>query len=214
MDQSERAQVRDVNITRQRILKAARREFAEYGLHGARVDRIAEKSHANKSMIYYIFGGKEDLYLAALESLFEEKTELVDPQLMTATLSAAGVGGLIDAFIDVLARNEDAARMLIYDLATGAQTLRRLREKRPDLFQTFERLSDAVNGLMRAGMLPPLDADKSIIFPAMVALLLPVARSCMDLWRSPGTAEYQSLTSLDSWKTYVHDVLTQIMRPA
>ena len=35
---------------------------------GARVDRIAARSRANKRMIYHYFGGKEGLYLAVLEA--------------------------------------------------------------------------------------------------------------------------------------------------
>ena len=37
------------------ILAAARDEFAEYGLGGARVDRIAERAGLNKRLIYYYF---------------------------------------------------------------------------------------------------------------------------------------------------------------
>ena len=52
--------------TRQKILEAATHEFARYGLGGARVDRIAARAGANKRMLYYYFGDKEDLFLAVL----------------------------------------------------------------------------------------------------------------------------------------------------
>ena len=39
---------RDLTRTRQRILDAAAREFAEHGLPGARVDDIARRARANK----------------------------------------------------------------------------------------------------------------------------------------------------------------------
>jgi AcrR family transcriptional regulator len=61
---------RDPERTRQRILEAATEEFARYGLGGARVDRIAERAGANKRMLYYYFGDKDNLFLAALEARY------------------------------------------------------------------------------------------------------------------------------------------------
>jgi AcrR family transcriptional regulator len=59
-----------VKDTRARILEAATAEFAHYGLGGARVDRIAKRAGANKRMLYYYFGSKEALFLAALEASY------------------------------------------------------------------------------------------------------------------------------------------------
>lgn len=61
---------RDPDRTRARILEAATGEFARYGLGGARVDRIAARAKANKRMLYYYFGDKEGLFLAALEDRY------------------------------------------------------------------------------------------------------------------------------------------------
>ncbi|WP_040771659.1 TetR/AcrR family transcriptional regulator [Rhodopseudomonas sp. B29] len=57
---------------RLRILEAAKKEFANYGLAGARVDRIAAAAGANKRMLYYHVGNKEDLYLEVLEGAYEK----------------------------------------------------------------------------------------------------------------------------------------------
>lgn len=54
----------------ERILEAATAEFARHGLGGARVDRIAARAGANKRMLYYYYGNKEDLFLAVLESAY------------------------------------------------------------------------------------------------------------------------------------------------
>ena len=61
---------RDPERNRGRILAAALDEFARYGLGGARVDRIAARAGANKRMLYYYYGNKEDLFLAVLESRY------------------------------------------------------------------------------------------------------------------------------------------------
>ncbi|HEX2649016.1 MAG TPA: TetR/AcrR family transcriptional regulator [Burkholderiales bacterium] len=58
---------RDPARNQGRILAAAEEEFARFGLGGARVDRIAARAGANKRMLYYYFGNKDDLFLAVLE---------------------------------------------------------------------------------------------------------------------------------------------------
>ena len=52
------------------ILDIAAQEFADKGLAGARVDEIADKINSSKRMIYYYFGGKEELYRAVLEQAY------------------------------------------------------------------------------------------------------------------------------------------------
>lgn len=47
---------------RDEILTAARTEFAQYGLAGARIDRIAKTAHASKERLYAHFGDKETLF--------------------------------------------------------------------------------------------------------------------------------------------------------
>jgi AcrR family transcriptional regulator len=53
--------------TKTRILDAAFREFAEHGLAGARVDRIAKSAECNKNLIYVYFQSKEALFATVLD---------------------------------------------------------------------------------------------------------------------------------------------------
>ncbi|HEY3728640.1 MAG TPA: TetR family transcriptional regulator [Solirubrobacteraceae bacterium] len=61
---------RDATQTRKEILEVATREFADQGYAGARVDQIADQTRTTKRMIYYYFGGKEQLYVAVLEQAY------------------------------------------------------------------------------------------------------------------------------------------------
>jgi AcrR family transcriptional regulator len=63
---------RDADRTKAEILEVARREFARQGYAGARVDEIAALMRTTKRMIYYYFGGKENLYIAVLEKAYAE----------------------------------------------------------------------------------------------------------------------------------------------
>ncbi len=61
---------RDPEATRQRILAAAKAEFARKGLGGARVDDIALRAKSNKRMMYHYFGNKEELFRIVLEEAY------------------------------------------------------------------------------------------------------------------------------------------------
>jgi AcrR family transcriptional regulator len=63
---------RDAERTRTELLDVATEEFADRGYSGARVDEIAARTRTTKRMIYYYFGGKEQLYLAVLERAYAE----------------------------------------------------------------------------------------------------------------------------------------------
>ncbi|MDX3746225.1 TetR family transcriptional regulator [Streptomyces sp. AK08-02] len=62
--------IRDAARTRAEILDVATKEFARAGLAGARVDEIAALTRTTKRMIYYYFGGKEQLFTAVLEHAY------------------------------------------------------------------------------------------------------------------------------------------------
>ena len=67
---SGRERIRDAERTRADILSVATREFADRGYAGARINEIAAKTSTTKRMIYYYFGGKEQLYIAVLEAAY------------------------------------------------------------------------------------------------------------------------------------------------
>ena len=67
--------LRDADRSQSTILAAARDEFAEYGLGGARMDRIAERAALNKRLIYYYFEDKEKLFQAVLEQAYRHIRE-------------------------------------------------------------------------------------------------------------------------------------------
>jgi AcrR family transcriptional regulator len=86
---------RDALRTQAAILAAATQEFARYGLGGARVDRIALRAKANKRMLYYYFGSKENLFLAVLERAYESIRAEEQKLRLTDLPPAQGVTQLI-----------------------------------------------------------------------------------------------------------------------
>ncbi len=69
--------MRDAESTRTHILEAATIEFADYGLAGARVDRIAVRAGTNKALIYHHFGNKQALFDAAFWGHVRTNTETI-----------------------------------------------------------------------------------------------------------------------------------------
>lgn len=62
--------LRDPERTRADVLAVATEVFSDSGYSGARIDEIARRTRTTKRMIYYYFGGKEQLYLAVLEEAY------------------------------------------------------------------------------------------------------------------------------------------------
>src|SRR6266851_1139146 len=65
---------RPSDYTRERILKAALKLFADHGYEGASVRAIVAGAKANQAAINYHFAGKEGLYRAVLAIAFEALT--------------------------------------------------------------------------------------------------------------------------------------------
>ena len=73
-------------ITRAKILKASLREFAHFGLAGARVDVIAQRAGVNKQVLYYHFGSKEGLFRATLASVTINPFQITCSRIATPAL--------------------------------------------------------------------------------------------------------------------------------
>lgn len=61
--------------TREGILKAAIKVFAKGGFAGGRVEKISKAAKSYDRMIYYYFGSKEGLFIAALEEIYRRFCE-------------------------------------------------------------------------------------------------------------------------------------------
>lgn len=66
---------RPSEITRERILKAAERLFAERGYDGTSIRAIVAKARVNQAAINYHFEGKDGLYREVLRTAFRAMTE-------------------------------------------------------------------------------------------------------------------------------------------
>ena len=66
---------RPSDITRERILKAAERLFADRGYEETSIRAIVAKARVNQAAINYHFGGKDGLYREVLRTAFRALTK-------------------------------------------------------------------------------------------------------------------------------------------
>ena len=97
----------DADETRRRILAAATAEFAEHGLAGARVDRIAAAAACSKERLYAHYGDKESLFTAVLNASFAHLGE-------AASGDFASVEDFAVAVFDHLVDNPANQRLLAW----------------------------------------------------------------------------------------------------
>jgi AcrR family transcriptional regulator len=86
------------------LLEASAIEFAQSGIGGARIDKIAERADVNKASIYTYFGKKEDLFAAALEAKLGELAEQV-------VVRSDDVPGYLGALFDFLCEHPEVVRL-------------------------------------------------------------------------------------------------------
>lgn len=68
---------RDPERKRQQLLEGALAEFAEHGIGGARVDRIAARAGVSAGLVYSFYEGKEGLFEAVYDDIVEQTVSSV-----------------------------------------------------------------------------------------------------------------------------------------
>ncbi len=135
---------------RTELIDAAIHEFAHGGLHGTPVDRIARRVGVAQPYVFSLFGGKRDLFLAAVErafglvgECFERGAAQYDPALALPEkdmLSAIG-----DAYVQLLEEDRDVLMLQhhAYAACDDPEIRVRVRALFADLVAHAERLSGA-----------------------------------------------------------------------
>ena len=122
--------IRDAERTKRAILDAAEIEFADKGLAGARVDVIAAEAAANKRMLYYYFGSKDDLYVAVLERAYGAMRERETRLNLTDLDPLEAIKRLVEFKFDYYEENPRIIPLLAAENMNGGKYLKRSRRLR------------------------------------------------------------------------------------
>jgi len=132
--------------TRQAILTAAARVFADTGLAGGRIETLAAAAGVNKALLYYYFGSKEHLYLAVLEDQFREFNEKAVAILEAPGSARAALLRYVNLHFDTAAARLRFAPLHQQLLMAGGRTVAALVRQ-----YTLPR-SEALGRLLERGM--------------------------------------------------------------
>ncbi len=116
---------RPSEVTRERIMKAAERLFAERGYDGTSIRAIVAKARVNQAAINYHFDGKDGLYREVLRAAFRSMTEhqLEHSQEIKAMTREDALGDFIRRQLrPLLARDEISRYMRIFNWETVRPT--------------------------------------------------------------------------------------------
>ena len=116
---------RPSEVTRERILKAAERLFAERGYDGTSIRAIVAKARVNQAAINYHFDGKDGLYREVLRGAFRALTEqqLAHARDMKAISREEAVAEFIGRQLHpLMARDEYSRHMRLFNWETVRPT--------------------------------------------------------------------------------------------
>jgi AcrR family transcriptional regulator len=152
--------------TRDKVLNAALQEFSRHGLSGARIDTIALESGSNKGMIYYYFGSKEDLYVAALEESYRRFRQIEGDVQLDSLAPLDALRQLAGASFDYHAAHPDYIRMVMSENINQGEYIRKIPELRAinrSAITVLERLCERgiAEGVFRADV-DPVDLHMTI----------------------------------------------------
>ena len=142
--------------TKTRILDAAFREFAEHGMAGARVDRIAKNAACNKNLIYVYFQSKESLFATVLDQHFTDLYAGIP-------FTPGDLPGLARRVFDYAQANPDTYRLLAW------ATLERTAALPPAREREHHRALPLIQAEQESGTIQT-DAPPALILMAVMAL--------------------------------------------
>ncbi len=120
---------RDLNdLSKERIYRAAKKEFSECGFSGARMSAIARRASVNKALIHYYFKDKDNLYLEVLKRIFSgTKSDSHIPDylgkrdLLPSQKLYICIYFIVNIFLK--ATDPEALRIMFWEISEGGKNL-------------------------------------------------------------------------------------------
>ena len=136
--------------TRDRILAAAGMEFVSHGFAGARMQRIAEGCGANKAMIYYYFGSKENLYRLVIGDVFSRIFRNIEGIISHKAPLEEKIRNLAELYVKIYSENTGFLRLMMSEIAVGGEVLSGVLEELEGRIRDFD-FPGALNETLRQG---------------------------------------------------------------
>src|SRR5690606_594732 len=143
-----------VSAKKQAILSAALETFSQFGIHGTRLEQVAEQAGVSKTNLLYYYPSKEVLYVAVLRQILD---------IWLAPLKAfredfaplEAISEYIRLKLEVSRDYPQASRLFCMEMLAGAPLL--MAELTGDLKALIDDKSALIAGWVNSGKLAPID---------------------------------------------------------
>lgn len=206
---------RSLPIAEQRraILEAARRVFAAYDFQGASIERVAKEANVARPLVYELFGGKGELFIAVVDDAVE--------QLIADMAGAAGPGdvsfpaepGVEDREVLFrVVRNNVAALFSFIARRPEAAAIIRIAEyggfgpAKSEVVAGRSRIEDGLADLFAATWTPPPISREAARVLALMTLSMVEAVG----FRQPSEPAWDPDETIDLITTFLVGALTEL----
>jgi AcrR family transcriptional regulator len=170
--------------TRDAILDAAERLFAERGFDGTTIKQLGAAARVNTALLYYYFEDKEQLYHAVFHRVLGRLSQRGTSQMDAAASPADAVRRLVAMQAEFLGANPYLPRLFMrglleFEARPGLEEVRVLAEG------VFKRLCEVIrdgqrSGVFRAELDPRLAAVSTVAQVAYLILARPLVGVLLD----------------------------------
>jgi TetR/AcrR family fatty acid metabolism transcriptional regulator len=149
--------MRDKELTRERILEAAERLFAEKGFHETAMDEIVRASKVSKGGVYFHFPSKEELFFALLDKLADALQREVQREITRRRGAVAKIQGALEVVLRTLTSQRHLAQII---LRQGHGLGPSFERKRLEIYSRFARLiKENLDEALAEGSIPPINTE-------------------------------------------------------
>ncbi len=143
-----------VSAKKQAILSAALNTFSQYGIHGTRLEQVAELAGVSKTNLLYYYPSKEVLYVAVMRQILA--IWLAPLKAFREDLAPlVAIREYIRLKLEVSRDYPQASRLFCLEMLQGAPLL--MNELTGDLKALVEAKSAIIAAWVNAGKLAPVD---------------------------------------------------------
>ncbi|AFK06905.1 transcriptional regulator [Mesotoga prima MesG1.Ag.4.2] len=132
--------------SRERIIRAARKAFAERGHDGVSMSEIAQMAGVKKALIYYYFPSKEDLFYEVWQYSIDELEDHVFSETSDENVYVSKLKRILRSYIDFITSKNEIKKIMDQERANLSREDNESWKRVRDRYEALkEKLSSAIN---------------------------------------------------------------------
>lgn len=161
--------------TEQKILEAAREEFQQKGMTGARMQQIADRAGMNKALLHYYYRTKEKLFEKVFEIAFSIFIPRVKEMMGSDKPILDKIAFFVDNYLELLQKHPYIPGFVINELNRNPDILVKLIEKNIQIKQNnlIGLLDNQIQQEVAQGIIKPISA-KNLMTNVISLCIFPV----------------------------------------